>query len=56
MTDRQSPPDRQSLLLEADQLMEDALSLLDSAQAHLPAAKLDEALTTLRLRAKTLGS
>lgn len=56
MTDRQSPQDRQSLLSEADQLMEDALALLDGAQAYLPAAKLDEALSTLRLRTKRPGS
>ncbi|SIN62711.1 hypothetical protein SAMN02745824_1118 [Parasphingorhabdus marina DSM 22363] len=56
MTERKSPTDRQSLLSEADQLMEEALALLDGAQAYLPAAKLDEALSTLRLRTNTNGS
>ena len=50
MTNPEPIRDRLSLLSEAGSLMEDALQLLDSAKAYLPAAKLDEAIATLRLR------
>ncbi|MEO9468414.1 hypothetical protein [Parasphingorhabdus sp.] len=56
MTSSDPSQDRQSLLSEADSLMEEALHLLDGAQAYLPAAKLDEAICTLRLRRQAAGN
>jgi len=40
--------DKRVILDRAFELMEDALELLDSARATLPAAKLDEALEAVR--------
>lgn len=56
MTNPDPAKDRQSLLSEADALMEEALHLLDGAKAYLPAAKLDEAISTLRLRRQAAGN
>lgn len=56
MTSPDPSKDPQSLLTEADALMEEALHLLDGAKAYLPAAKLDEAISTLRLRRQAAGN